>query len=182
MESQLTPPTEPCRSQKQMVTDRYDPERDITPRFLETVTAWIEASSELFVVLRYLRAAGAKDYAFIHSSLELRQLIGVCPIRTDIIVFRDRQLPIRGIVTEKLIAESQHLIPDGAEYLCVCTAPESPGDPRLSGDMGDTHSTLIEDLWDIYESPVAVGLCPPFIGADNDGMISASKGGIDGPR
>lgn len=29
---------------------------------------------------------------------------------------------------------------------------------------------------------VACGLCPDFLVADHDGLISASKGGIDGPR
>jgi len=48
--------------------------------------------------------------------------------------------------------------------------------------MGDSHATLIEDLTDIMGQPVAVGLGPRFIETDNDAMISASKGGIDGPR
>lgn len=165
-----------------MVSDKYDPERDITPRFVETISGWLATSLELFVVLRYLRAAGAKDYAFIHNQDEFRQLIDACPTGTDIIVFRDRQLPIRGIVTEQLIAETKELIPDGTEYLVVCTSPDRQDDLRLSGDMGDTHATLIEDLNEINGKPTAVGPCPRFIDADNDAMISASKGGIDGPR
>lgn len=165
-----------------MVSDRYDPERDITPRFVQAVTGWLAASDELFVVLRYLRAAGAKDYAFIHNETEFRQMIDACPNGTDIIVFRDRQLPIRGTVTPELIAEAKHQIPDGAEYLVVCSLPEKHGDLRLSGEMGDTHATLIEDLSDIDGKPAAVGLSPRFIEADNEAMLSASKGGIDGPR
>ncbi len=93
-----------------MVSDEYNPERDITPHFVETVSDWLTASSELFVVLRYLRGAGAKDCAFIHNQDEFRQLIETCPTGTDIIVFRDRQLPIRGIVTKDLIAEHRPVV------------------------------------------------------------------------
>lgn len=46
-----------------MELDQYDPDRDITPRFLGIVNGWFDTTPELFVVLRYLRAAGAKDYA-----------------------------------------------------------------------------------------------------------------------
>lgn len=59
---------------------------------------------------------------------------------------------------------------------------ENSDDLRRRGDMGDTHATLIEDIVDIEGNPAAVGHCPNFIQADHDGMISASKGGIDGPR
>src|SRR5688572_27625395 len=51
-------------------SDKYNPERDVTPKFLETVGQWIDASSEVFVVLCYLRAAGMKDYAFIKTREE----------------------------------------------------------------------------------------------------------------
>lgn len=165
-----------------MLPEKYNPERDLPPRFVQVVTAWLAAADKLFVLLRYLRSAGAKDYAFIHNETEFRQLIEACPEGTDIIVFRDRQLPIRGTVTPELIVETKSHISDGAEYLVVCMSPAEPNDLLLSGSMGDTHATLIEDLCDINGKPVALGLCPRFIDADNDAMISASKAGIDGPR
>jgi hypothetical protein len=165
-----------------MVTDRLDPERDITPLFVAKVADWLASSDELFVVLRYLRSAGAKDYAFIRDDAEFQQLVHACSDGTDIIVFRDSQLPIRGTATPELITDITNQIPDGEEYLAVCTSPQRQGDLRLSGSIGDSHSSLIEDLTDFVGRPVAVGLCPRFIDADNYAMISASKGGIDGPR
>ena len=47
--------------------DRYDPERDVTPEFVERVAAWIARSGEVLVVLRYLRAAGSKDFALCRT-------------------------------------------------------------------------------------------------------------------
>jgi hypothetical protein len=41
---------------------------------------------------------------------------------------------------------------------------------------------LVEDLMEEMGEQVAFGACPDFIHADNNRMISASKGGIDGPR
>ena len=165
-----------------MSADRYHPERDIMPQFLATVFRSLEPAGELFVMLRYLRAAGAKDYAFIDKPDAFRRLIDLCPTGTDIIVFKDRQLPFRGRVDDDFIRDVQTQIADGTEYLCVCMSLETPGDPRLSGDLGDSHGDLLEDLADLQGEFVAIGACPPFTDADNDAMISASKGGIDGPR
>ena len=164
-----------------MMSEKYNPKRDVTLRYLETVSRWIDASSEVFIVLRYL-GSGAKDYAFVCSVNDFTQLIDDCPTGTDIIVFRDQQLPRRGNVTEEFIAQSRRLIPDGTEYLCVSMIPESHGTVMLSGSMADTETDLIDDLEDRLGGFVAVGPCPPFFEGDNDRMISASKGGIDGPR
>lgn len=165
-----------------MTSDGYNLERDITPHFLETVQSWLDSSNEFSFVMRYLRAAGARDYLFIHNEAEFRQRIDSCPLGTDIVVFRDPQLPIRGTVTPEFIAEVQSRIPDGAEYLIVRMSPEEPIGQRITGHLGNTHADMVEDLSGIQGELVAVGLCPPFMAPDHDGMISSSKGGIDGPR
>jgi hypothetical protein len=164
------------------IGDKYSPEREVTPRFLETVAGWLDSRSEIFVVLRYLRAAGAKDYAFIKTRDEFAALVASVPNGTDIIVFRDPQLPLRGRVTAEFVALAKAQVADGAEYMFVRMRPERAADLRLFGEMGDTHATLAEDLGEESGEEVAFGACPRFIDADNDRMISASKGGIDGPR
>lgn len=106
----------------------------------------------------------------------------MAPDGTDIIVFRDAQLPIRGVVTNEFISQAKAQIPDGTEYLFVRLRLEKAGDLRLFGEMGGTHVGLEEDLAEEAGEGVALGECPPFIALDNDRMISRSKGGIDGPR
>ena len=165
-----------------MSGDKYSPERDVTPAFLDTVGHWIDLSAEVFVVLRYLRAAGAKDYAFVKTRAEFAALVESVPDGTDIIAFRDRQLPFRGKVTAQFIQQAKIHVRDGEEYLLVRRVPEKAGGLRLFGEMGDTHATLVEDLSEEVGEQVALGVCPRFIDPDNDRMISASKGGIDGPR
>jgi len=162
--------------------DKYSPERDVTPAFLDAVGRWIDLSAEVFVVLRYLRAAGAKDYAFVKTRAEFAVLVESVPDGTDIIAFRDRQLPFRGKVTAQFITQAKTHVTDGEEYMLVRRVPKKPRDLRLFGEMGDTHATLVEDLNEEIGEEVALGVCPRFIESDNDRMISASKGGIDGPR
>ncbi len=164
--------------------DRYDPSRDVTEQFISKVVNWIGEAGEVLIVLRYLRAAGAKDYALCRSEHEFRRIIELVRVGTDIVVFRRKQLPIRGICTEALIKRACEEIPEGSEYLVLRTNRKSPDDPRLWGDMGDTHVDLRETLEedDVFKSDVAIGPLPPFNDNDNPEMISASKGGIDGPR
>ena len=165
----------------------YDPARDITPAFLETVARWIAESptAEVFVVLRYLRAAGAKDYAFIRSPGEFAALVASVSDGTDIIVFRDPQLPLRGKVTPEFIARAMAHVSDCEDYMLVRMTPSSylpAGSLMRHGGMGDPHTDLAGDLEDEMGEEVAIGNCPRFYEADHDRMISASKGGIDGPR
>ncbi|HEY1122470.1 MAG TPA: hypothetical protein VGE67_12750 [Haloferula sp.] len=165
----------------------YDPERDVTPAFLGTVGQWIQegAEPEIFVVLRYLRAGGAKHYAFIKSAADFAALVACVPDGTDIIVFRDPQLPLRGKVTPEFLARAMDHVRDGEEYMFVRMAPDSrlpAGDLRRSGEFDNSHAELARD-WE-YETgeEVAFGICPDFMDRDHDRMISASKGGIDGAR
>lgn len=164
------------------MVDTYRPERDVSDEYRNTVSAWLRNAGELLVVLRYLRAAGAKDYALIRSDSEFDRLIHVCPVGTDIIVFRDPQLPVRGTVDAAFIDNAAAQIKEWGEYLFVVQKTNPIDDPRLIGEMGDTTSSLNEDLREHMGENVAIGACPNFIAEDNESMISRSKGGIDGPR
>ena len=163
-------------------SDTYDPAREITPEFIGRVTQWIDRHGEVFVILRYLRAGGSKDFLFCRSPSEFVKLVETLPIGTDTIVFENRQLPFRGLCSEPFIEDVLSRIPEGVEYLVAHLHPKEPRNMHVSGSMGDTHACLSEDLRDFMGEEVAVGLCPNFNADDHETMISASKGGIDGPR
>lgn len=165
-----------------MARRTYDPARDVTKAFLDRVATWIEYAGEVFVLLRYLEAAGAKDYAFCHTFSEFESIVQAAPPGTDIEVFRRRQLPIRGVVTETFIPDSLAAIPDGAEYMIVSLARRNESVLSVFGSMGDTHEDLTADLTSLRGSEVALGLCPDFSAPDSDDLTSASKGGVDGAR
>lgn len=163
------------------MTIRYRPERDITPAFLQRVHGWIRESSEVLVVLRYLCRAGYRDFALIDSVEAFDRLIQVCPRGTDIIVFRDPQLPLRGVADDDLMAAAQGIAAAVHECLLVELGSQQTGDPRLRG-TSDSANHLMDDLRDLRGEPIAFGPCPAYWEEDNSAMISASKGGIDGPR
>jgi hypothetical protein len=162
--------------------DRYDPARDVTSIFLDRVAGWIQQSGEVLVVLRYLRAAGAKDFALCRTTADFELLVDSMPTGTDIEVFRDPQVPIRGIVDEAFIASALRAIPDGQEYLVV-TLETRPGSTISSAsEMGCSHRELHESLEELMGTAVALGVCPDYCVPDHEGLVSAAKGGIDGPR
>ena len=134
------------------------------------------------MIMRYLRGGGSKDFALVTSAEEFDRLVEVCPVGTDIIVFRDKQVPIRGIVDHALVQRVQELLPnESGEYLFLMRTPTNQDDPRCFGEF-DEMLNLRSDLEDLWGESIAIGICPDFIAPDNERMISASKGGIDGPR
>ena len=68
--------------------NRHDPARDVTPAFLARVADWLAASGELLIILRYLHAAGAKDFALCRSLAQFHEIVHAAPIGTDIEVVR----------------------------------------------------------------------------------------------
>jgi hypothetical protein len=161
---------------------KYNPERDVTPHFTDTVRGWLHDFGEVFVVLRYLASAGNKDHCICRSHIEFLRLIEIVPVGTDIVVFQTSQVPLRGTCSTAFIEKALVMVPDGTEYLLVSMEPKCGQDPRIAGWMGETHAELKADLLDCLGQQVAFGTCPAFHEADNKFMISASKGGIDGPR
>jgi len=164
------------------VTPAFVQRADVTPAFVQRATDWIALSGEVLVVLRYLGRAGAKDFALCRTRLALDALIESAPVGTDIEVFRDPQLPLRGLVTEQFIANALTTIRDGEEYLVVSIESQPQSCISRFNDMGNSQDDLRETLRDIFGNEVAMGICPEFLAPDRDGLISASKGGIDGPR
>jgi hypothetical protein len=161
--------------------DRFNPDRDLTLAFLATVRRWILATGEVLVVLKYLRGGGAKDLALVTTVEAFDRLVDVCPVGTNIIVIRDPRLPLRGVVDDDFVQRALDLMAESAEYLFVVTTPSSPGDPRCKGEF-DFAANLRQDLDEVRGETIALGACPDLTGPGSDSMISASRGGIDGPR
>jgi hypothetical protein len=162
--------------------DKYDPARDVTPAFLGRVAEWLQRSGEVLVILRYFRAAGAKDFALCRTPADFEALVQAVPRGTDIEVFRDAQLPLRGVVDEAFIEAALTTIPEGREYLLITTETRPGRSISRVGDNGASHAELRESLADLHGVEVALGICPEYWGPDHQGLVSAAKGGIDGPR
>ncbi len=135
--------------------DRYNPARDVTPAFLERVSGWLQRSGEVLIILRYLRAAGAKDFALCRSLGDFEVLVQSLPAGTDIEVFREPQLRHRGVVDDAFIASALDAIRDDQEYLLVTTETLPSSGICRSGEIGCTHADLRESLNDLMGNHVA---------------------------
>ena len=61
---------------------------------------------------------------------------------------------------------------------------ETRPDSKVSrfGEIGASQAELRESLLELIGAEVALGRCPEFCVADHEGLVSAAKGGVDGPR
>jgi len=159
---------------------RYNPARDITPAFVDRVADWISTHSEVFVVVRWV--GGFRDFALCRSRADFERIVEIVHNGTELVVFRDRQLPIRGRVNEEFIARALGVIPDGVEYLVITSGTKPDCCLSAGANWGESHTDLQETLRDWLGVEVAAGLCPDFWGAEHEGMISRAKGGVEGPR
>nr|BAF45160.1 hypothetical protein [uncultured bacterium] len=158
----------------------YNPDRDISDYYIDTISNWIAENGEVLVVIRALY--GGRDYALLKSKDDLTKLIEVCREGADIIAIRGNPLIYKGEVTETFINEAYDEMSDKKEYLYIIACPEKDNDPRLFGEEGYTEKTLKQDLSDHMGELVFLGPCPNYMDKDSENLISASKGGIDGPR
>jgi hypothetical protein len=157
----------------------YRAERDITPAFVDLVTDWIGAGGEVLVVVRWV--AGWTDFALCRSRADFEQIVELIGDGSEVLVFRDQQLPVRGRVDEALIARALKMVPDNVLHVAVTTARKA-GSPFCAGVCeNNTHADLEEALRDWWGVDVAFGY-PNWWVADHEGMISRAKGGVEGPR
>lgn len=162
--------------------DRYNPDRDVSPAFLGRVASWLERSGEVLVILRYLRAAGRKDYALCRDASEFHDLVRSAPLGTDIEVFKEPQLPMRGVVDGAFIELASRSASEWSEYLLISDETRVESRVAQKAILDDSPEELRANLAEMMGTKVALGPCPDFNLPDHEGLISRSKGGIDGPR
>jgi len=123
-------------------------------------------------MFRYPYAGGARDYE-VHSSFEtIARRLSEIPQQTSVIAFRNKQLPIRGLVTADLTNTALASIPDGAEFLLVETALTTCGKRSwYRNASGTSHGELREELESSAGRPVMVGEYPPWL-EDGPDVIS----------
>lgn len=142
-------------------------------QFRDTISQWIGESSEVLALFRYSHAAGSRDFVFFTGADDFREKLEKLPSRTSVIVFREPQLPLRGVVNEELTETAMRLIPEDQEYLILCLEYTQYGKRGwFHWDAGDTHEDLMSDLRYVAGRLVAVGLYPPWL-EDNENVISA---------
>jgi hypothetical protein len=141
-------------------------------KFLGTLESWLRSLPEILVLIRY-PASGNREFEFFSSFEVLSNRIRQLPPNTSVIAFRQRQLPLRGIVDDQFIASCLGCILDRAKFLVVETARRAYGRKSwFHSAEGETHAELREALEGSRGVPVAVGPYPPWL-EDTDDTVSA---------
>ncbi len=145
--------------------------------FLATVNEWINQQNELLVLIRYSDADGSKDFLLVDSFDEFREKLGRLSPKTGVTVFRQPQLPLRGVVDSALINTAVEEIPDGTQYLVLLIYDWKHGWSHWFA--GDTSRDLTDDLEGWLGQRVAAGPYPKWREGDED-SISAIVPGLGG--
>jgi hypothetical protein len=143
--------------------------------FVTEVCAWIAQQGEVFLDIYYPRTAGVHDYVFVHSCAYLLDLLNTLPPQCNITVFRDKQLPLRGIVTQEFEEQALIEIPDKSGWFAVAAESEViEADGRIAfhwlpaeeksrrhqyhAEADSSHETLCIMLRENWGKYIAVGL------------------------
>jgi hypothetical protein len=150
--------------------------------FLSTARRWIEANGEILMMIRYHAICGARAFEFLHSLETFERTLQDIPPRTCVIVFRDRQLPLRGRVDEGFIHRAREMMREGEDFLIDDLEKTTVGAASwFDNAVVETHDELLKWLRDgaRYGKAVACGPHPPWL-EDNNAVISAVVPNEDG--
>lgn len=151
-------------------------------RFLETVASWIAKYGEVLVLIRLHGGGGNRSFEFFASYKRFTQRLSALPPRASVIVFKEQQLPLRGLVDEDFVIAAMNSIPDGSRWLVVGLTETTAGSQSwFHQTSGFSSNELDNELRDTYcwGQQVAVGI-EPDINQVSDGMISGFVPDDDG--
>jgi hypothetical protein len=143
------------------------------------VEEWFRKRRDLLVLIRYAYMAGNRDLEVIPAFEALRTRMARLAPRTSITVFRDHQLPLRGVVDDAFIQACLAAIPDGTEYVVAETGLTTAGGQSwFHHASGTSHGELRDSLERSRGKSVLVGEYPPF--TDSDAVVTAYVPDPDG--
>lgn len=141
------------------------------PLFLSDVQRWLTEQADIFVMTRYAKSGGARDYFVIANYSDYRILLSSLPAMADVIVFRQRQLPVRGIANSDLLEKAITTIADGQSWIIVILSEQDHGKVLDIWD-GQSHQEMVRIFHELTNTYIAVGEDPPFEGEDHPDMQS----------
>jgi hypothetical protein len=152
------------------------------PIFLCTLESWCAGQSEVLALIRFRRGGGSREYRLFSSYSALLEMIHGAPAGACITVFRNPNLPLRGVVDEEFIKKCLAGMPDGAEYVMFETVQTVAGKGSwYHYGSGQSHAELKDDLEQSLGLPVVLGY-HPSMSADPteavDGVVPDADGAV----
>jgi hypothetical protein len=148
---------------------------------MKRIADWIQAHGEVLVLIRWPNAGGSKSFELFREMSAFMARLAPLPERTSVIVFKQLQLPIRGMVDDELVRRAVEHIPESTEYLIagldLVTHERYADYPNASGE---SHDELVAALRDWRpDHRVAVGRYPEWW-EDTENVIAAYVPDMDG--
>jgi hypothetical protein len=120
---------------------------------------------ELCCVIRFSHAAGNRSYEFFEDFEPFARRIRQLPPLTSVIVFRNRQFPIRGVVDEGFVTDATGSIDPEIAWTLVRTSSITMGSQSWFHHLdGSSLTELEEELRSTFcwGQPVALGPEPDW--------------------
>ncbi|MBL8682166.1 MAG: hypothetical protein JNK05_23570 [Myxococcales bacterium] len=148
-----------------------------------TLLAWLERGPVL-ALRRYLRAGGSRDWEVQRSRSELDAFVRRSPVGADVLVFHPGVLatflPLRAYLARGAAIEGASK-DDTLLVVAIDFRPQFEGQASwVELDQGEDlrgHEDLVERSRELL-----IGITPNYARADDDTLISAVVGNINGPR
>ena len=143
--------------------------------FQRDIATWIERQREVYVIVWYAQRAGMKRFILVRSIEQWAALtneILTSGLRGEVIVFKQPQLPIRGIADEKLLQRAMAEISDGEEWMLISSDDQDPNNTSCCG--GNTYQEL-KETWEEYRRRrIAIGIDVDWLAPDSEDVQSGS--------
>lgn len=133
--------------------------------FEHDVAAVLSEIGEIFCVILFSYAAGLRSFEFFRDLESFRHRLRELPSRTSVVVFRDPQLPLRGIVDDEFVVEAKRWFMENhwirkKHWMVACMSMVTMGRASwFHHTDGSSLDELEEELRDgfCWGQPVAVG-------------------------
>ncbi len=138
-------------------------------QFLAKLQRWFRTREEVLLMIRHPYSAGSKDFELHVTYKTLKTRLRALKPSTWVIVFRQPQLPVRGVVDATLMKKCLEHVGDGVEYLISERMPRTFGRSTwYQWCTGRSHSKMREDLDKLRGQEVAVGAFPSWVKETKD--------------
>ena len=150
--------------------------------FEHEAQAVLSELGEIACIIRFSHSAGNRSFEFFRDLGSFRRRLRVFPSSTSVIVFRDRQLPLRGVVDDEFVATAKNTV-RGKHWTITRTSLITMGSQSWYHHIdGDTIQELEEELRGSFcwGHPVAVGEEPDWLSRERtiEAIVPNSDGAV----
>lgn len=133
--------------------------------FAENAARVLCKTGEIACVIRFSHAAGNRSFEFFENINSFKNRLLDLPPKTSVVLFHEKQFPIRGVVDEALLNRAIVTLPDGEYWTLTRTSLITEGNQSwyhvIDGNSLAELENELRDSW-FWGHPVALGPEPDW--------------------